>query len=105
MESYTLIHEKENPLYKRKEVEFRVTSVKAPSKLDVIKFTAEKFKSHENSVAVSHIHGRFGCEEFIITANVYKTKEDKESTEIKTQKQAAAEKKAADEAKKAEVAA
>ena len=96
-----LIEEKQNDLFNRKEVVLEISSDISPSNTDVQKLIAEKFSVSEANIKVKGIYGNFGTHEFTIYANVYKTVQDKETTEIKTKKERNAEKKAEEERIKA----
>jgi ribosomal protein S24E len=102
MMEFKPIIEKENLLFQRKEIEGTLLSEAAPSKVEVTKMLAEKYSSPEDTIIVETIEGRFGSQEFIIVAKIYKSKEILNSTETKTKKQREAEKKAEEDAKKAE---
>jgi ribosomal protein S24E len=103
MMEFKPIIEKENLLFQRKEIEGTLLSEAAPSKVEVTKMLAEKYSSPEDTIIVETIEGRFGSQEFIIVAKIYKSKEILNSTETKTKKQREAEKKAEEDAKKAEL--
>ncbi len=73
------IQEKHNPLFGRKEVALKLTEVDFPPKMDeAAKIVAEKFSVSEDTVHVEKIDGKFGTNDFIITAEIYNSKEEKE---------------------------
>ena len=86
MEDFKLIEEKENPLFKRREIEFSVNVNITPSNAEVGKFISEKFSAPLETIKIKKISGRFGSHSFIVTTNVYASKEDKESIERKSKK-------------------
>jgi len=88
-----------NELLGRREVKIVVPSEKNPSFDEAIKFIAAEFKTPDENIDISGIKGKFGRKTFLISANVYDSKESKEKAEIKTKKQRKAE---AEEAKKAD---
>jgi len=71
-----VLEEKENNLLNRLEVKMIVEASKNPSKADAVKLAAEKFKTSEELVAVKGIKGKFGRNTFLISANIYKNKEE-----------------------------
>lgn len=96
-----IIKQHENHVYNRKEVVLEIESKVSPKNADILKMASEEFSVPEENVKIQGIHGKFGAHVFNIHLNIYKSKKDKEDTEIKTQKQRAAEKKAVEEAMKA----
>ncbi len=97
-----VVEEKENPLFKRKEVKMIVTAEVTPSHSEIIKLISEKLSANIEGIKVKKIHGKFGSKDFIVTANIYQSKEDKDNIELKTKKEIEAEKAAEEERKKAE---
>jgi len=91
MENLKIIYEKENPLFNRKEIQVEINSKIAPQKSEVEDSVAEKFAVPKENIKIKQILGKFGSNDFKITANIYKTKEDKEKTEFKSKKQKQAE--------------
>ena len=81
-----IIEENNNPLFNRKEIRILVTSESNPTKADSEKLISEKFSSQIESIAIKSIKGKFGRNEFLITANIYKSLEDKNKTEPKPKK-------------------
>ena len=78
--------ENENPLFKRKEVQLSLETQITPSKNEVIESLAEKFSTQAENISIKGIHGKFGSNDFTISANIYSTKEDKEKSERKSKK-------------------
>lgn len=94
---FNVVVENENVLFKRKEIEGIVKSSVCPSREEVLNFLAEKYSVEKDTIEVETIMGKFGSHEFVIVAEIYNSKEDREATEIKTKKQREAEKKAKEE--------
>ena len=97
-----IIDEKKNPLFNRKEIILEIESNAVPSHVEAEKIVSEKFKSSPDALKIKKIAGKFGSRVFKISANVYSSKEEKESIEAKSKKEKEAEKKSAEESKKAE---
>ncbi len=100
MENFNIINKKENPLFKRKEVQIEVNSKITPSHIDVEKLISEKLSTQAENIKIKKISGRFGSNNFLINVNIYDTNKDKNEIEQKSKKEKEAEKKAAEEAKK-----
>lgn len=94
MKELKIIQERQNPLFNRIEVQIGVFAEKIPSHKDSIKVISEKFSAPEENIKIKKIGSKFGSKDFIISANIYSSKEDKDQTEIKTQKEIEKEKKA-----------
>lgn len=99
MENFKILEEKENPLFKRKEIKFTIEAIITPNHSDVEKLISEKFSTSPETVKIKGIHGRFGSKTFTISANIYKSKEDKEDIEPKKKEKAKLEEKPAEEKK------
>ncbi len=102
-----ITYEKENPLFKRKEIVAYASDIKhTPSKDEVKKEIASKTKAKEDSISIEQIFQLFGGSKAKVKAKIYADKETLTKTEkILKQKvlkaeaeKAAAEKKAAKEA-------
>jgi ribosomal protein S24E len=100
MENFKILEQKENPLFKRKEVITELHAKVIPSKTEVEKLVSDKFSVNPESLKIKKIEGKFGSRKFKIFVNIYESKKDKDSTEVKPKKQREAEKKAAAEALK-----
>lgn len=94
-----IIEDKNNSLLKRREIKVIVESEKNPSMQEAGKLILEHFKAQEENVAIKQIKGKFGRNTFLITANIYHNKEDKEKTEPKAKKKEKAAKEATEEKK------
>ena len=97
-----IIQEKQNELFKRKEVKAEIESNVTPSNIEALKMLAEHYKVSEDFIKIKGIYGKFGTKIFEIIANVYSSLEDKEKTEVKTKQEKEAIKKAEEERIKAE---
>jgi ribosomal protein S24E len=91
--SLTILKQKDNPLFKRKEIEANLESNTPPKMHEAEEMLSKEFSSTPESVKIKKIAGRFGSRSFIITANIYHSKEDKEKTEKKSKKDKTEEKK------------
>lgn len=89
-----ITEEKENKLFNRKEIEGFIESDATPSRQDVAKLLAEKFSVPAENIKIKKITGKFGAKVFDIEANIYSSKEEKDSIELKKKKDGGAEKKA-----------
>jgi len=96
-----IIQDRQNDLLKRREVKVVVESSNNPSIDEAKKIVVDEFKVGEGGISIKKVAGKFGRKTFLIVANIYKSKEDKDKAEPKTKKQLEAEKKA-EEAKKEE---
>jgi ribosomal protein S24E len=81
-----IIEDKQNDLLNRREIKMVVEASKNPSFPDALKLISEHFKTSEELVEVYEIKGKFGRDTFLISASIYKTKEDKNKTEKKKKK-------------------
>lgn len=86
MENLKMLKQRENPLFNRKEIEISIEASVAPKMKEAEEFIAKEFSSHTDNIKIKKIKGRFGSNNFIITASIYYSKEDKEKTESKTKK-------------------
>lgn len=94
-----IINEKENPLFKRKEIEAEANEEITPSQAKVIEIISEKFSAKPEAIEVRGIYGKFGTKTFKIFANIYESEKDKEETEIKKKKSKKQENKGAEKSK------
>lgn len=92
-----ILEEKENSLFNRKELKLEIESDVTPSHAEIEKLISEKFSADAEKIKINKIEGKFGVRKFLVLANIYNSKEDKENFEIKTKKQREAEKKAREE--------
>ena len=84
MENFEILEEKENLLFNRKEIHFKIESNSAPSREDIRKFISEKFSSSIEKIKVNKVLGNFGSKIFNVEAKIYDSKEDKDQTELKS---------------------
>ncbi len=89
MENLKILKQKENPLFNRKEIEISIETDVAPKLQEAETFIAKEFSSHTDNIKVKKIKGNFGSKKFIITANVYHSKEHKDKTEPRKEKKQA----------------
>lgn len=78
-----ITQEKQNPLFKRKEIEGELEAVSTPSKADVLKLVAEQTKSKEETIVIKNILSSFGSQTFKIKIFIYDSKESLEASEGK----------------------
>lgn len=88
MENIETINEKENPLFSRKEVIIKIKEKSVPSHADTEKIISEKFSTNPESIKVKKIDARFGSDEFIISAFIYSSPEEKNKIEPKPKQKA-----------------
>ena len=87
MKIIKIINQRENPLFNRKEVEIMIETSVAPKISEAEAFVAKEFSSSTDNVKIRKIKGRFGSKNFIITTNMYNSKEDKDKIEKKSKKE------------------
>ena len=80
------IKKHENLLFKRHEIEVVVESESSPKNSEVEKSLSEKYSIPVENIEIKSIKGHFGSNEFLITANIYSSKEEKEETEVVARK-------------------
>jgi len=86
MENINIIEERENPLFKRKEIKFSVDAEITPSHAKARKIISEKFSTPEENIRIKNILGKFGSKIFTISANIYASEQDKLNTEGQSKK-------------------
>jgi len=99
MENFKIIEQKENLLFKRKEVKISVEAEITPSYIDTEKLISEKFSVSAENIKIKKILGNFGSQTFTIIANIYSSKEDKKNIEPKSKKDKIKEEKQVEENK------
>ena len=94
MENLTILKEKKNPVFDRKEIEVNVKMDVSPKIKEAEELIGKEFSANPENVKIKKIKGRFGSNSFIITANIYSSKEEKDKveTKIKTPKKKKAKK-------------
>ena len=80
-EEIKILEKIENPLLNRREVKIIVESDSALKAQEAEKIIAENLSSYADNIRVKKIIGKFGSKHFVIHANVYHSKEDKDKTE------------------------
>lgn len=94
-----IINEKENPLFKRKEIEAETDAEVTPSREKVIEVFSQKFSAKPETIKINKISGKFGTKKFKILASIYESREEKEAVELKTKKSKKSENKGEEKAK------
>ena len=92
-----ITEEKENALFNRKEIKGFIDSEIVPSRVETSKILSEKFKIPLENIKIKKIVGKFGSKTFSVEANIYSSKQDKDSIELKKKKEKESEKKAEEE--------
>ena len=77
-----IITQKENPLFRRKEIVAEMIVSSSPKTEDVEKIISEKISIPVECVKIKKIRGNFGTSLFNILAFAYDSKEDKDKFEI-----------------------
>ena len=86
MKNLKILKQRENPLFNRKEVEIIIEANITPKMSEAEALVAKEFSSHADNIKIRKIKGRFGSKNFIITAKIYNSKEDKDKIEPKEKK-------------------
>jgi ribosomal protein S24E len=84
MEKLKILKDIKNPMFNRHELQVLVKSDVSPKTSDAEEFIAKEFSSESEKVKILKIKGNFGSKNFIITANTYPSKEEKDKTETRT---------------------
>ena len=71
-----IIEEKNNELLNRKELKLLVEAEKNPSMSEALEKVSTHFKAEKDCVIIKAIKGKFGRNTFLISAFIYKSKED-----------------------------
>lgn len=93
----TILEEKHNPLFKRKEVILEVVHDSVPSQLQAEEIVSKKFNCNHSLVRIRKIDSRFGSNNFSIIADIYDSKDEFDRIVKKTKQEIEAEKKAEEE--------
>jgi ribosomal protein S24E len=83
MGNLTTIKEKKNPVFNRREIEVNAIMNVSPKIKEAEELIGKEFSADSENVKIKKIKGRFGSNTFVITANIYTSKEDKDKTETK----------------------
>jgi len=86
MDSIKIIQEKENNLFKRKEIQAEINALKVPSKEELSELIAKKFSAEKQAIVIEKINGKFGSSLFMISAKIYHSSADKDKIEPKSKK-------------------
>lgn len=82
-----ILEEKNNLLFKRKEVKAMFESEITPSRSHILELLSKKFSVSPEHVKIIGIKGSFGVKHFNIEANIYSSKEEKDAVELKKKKE------------------
>ena len=83
MTDIKILDEKENPLFKRKEIMIIIEHNSNPTIEEARKLVSEKFSASAEAIAIKSVKGKFGRKTFKIEANIYNSAEDRDKTEPK----------------------
>lgn len=82
-----LIKEKHNFLLNRKEISFKVTELRSPPSMEnARKMVAEKLSVPENQIHIEKVAGKFGTDDFTITAKIYGASSERERFHVVNKK-------------------
>ena len=81
-----IINENDNVLFGRKEVKAQIESEIMPNRIQVLDTISKKFTCPIENIKIVGIKGSFGNKNFMIEANIYNSKKDKEEIELKKKK-------------------
>ncbi|VVB83836.1 Ribosomal protein S24e [uncultured archaeon] len=87
MEKFQILNKRENPAFNRQEIELNVEIEVTPKIKEAEEFIAKEFATNADNVKIRKIKGKFGSKNFIITANIYSSKEEKDKVETKNKKE------------------
>ena len=73
-----VLEEKFNALFKRKEVRVEISSDLTPSRAEAEKILCDKFSCNKDCIRINKIQGLFGIRKFIIIAEIYTSKKDRD---------------------------
>jgi len=82
-----ILEEKNNPLFRRKEIKAALESGITPSRSHVLELLSKKFSVPVENIKIKGIKGNFGIKNFSIEANIYHSKEEKETVELRKKKE------------------
>lgn len=81
-----VLEDKNNELLSRREIKLVITSEKNPSFPEAENLISENFKADKELIIINGIKGKFGRDTFLISARIYKNREEKEKLEKKKDK-------------------
>jgi ribosomal protein S24E len=87
MTEIKITEERENALFNRKEIKGFIEAEVVPSRIETSKILSEKFKVPSENIKIKKIVGKFGSKTFSVEANIYSSKQDKDSIELKKKKE------------------
>ena len=90
MTDFKTLENKDNYLLNRKEIKIVIQADKNPSFNEALLIFNKEFKADPEATVIKNVKGKFGRDTFLLTAFVYKTKEDKEKFEPKAKVKKAA---------------
>ena len=76
------IDTKDNHLLKRKEISAILESISSPSREEVKEIISKEINADKELTIIKSIEGKFGSDNFSISALVYNSKKDMEDTEF-----------------------
>lgn len=85
---FKIIIDTQNPLFNRREIEGEVHAEVTPSRAEVAQILAKKFSADIETIKIRTIKGRFGSKTFVVVANIYASKKDKDKIEAKSKRDA-----------------
>jgi ribosomal protein S24E len=85
--SLKILEEKNNALFKRKEVKATLESEITPSRSNILELLSKHFSVSPENIKIRAIRGNFGIKVFNIEANIYESVEEKNIVEIKKKKE------------------
>ncbi len=87
MEHLKILYDKENKLLKFREISALAPFSKTPTKSEILKIFAEKYKTTEELCTVKKVKGSFGRKEFLLTMRIYDNKASQDHVEKKKKKE------------------
>ena len=84
-----ILEEKNNPLFKRREIKAVLSSGITPSRNVILELISKKFDIPIENIKIKGIRGNFGVNNFNIEANIYDSKQEKDIVELKKKKEGA----------------
>ncbi len=94
-----ILEDKENFLMNRREMRVVVEAEKNPSYEQATNMISQEFKADKENIVIKQVKGKFGRNTFLISAFIYKTKEDKERFEPKKKEEEKKEEEKAEQTK------
>lgn len=82
-----ILEEKHNDLFGRKEIKVFLDSQVTPSRMQVLDLISKKFTCPIENIKITGINGGFGTKNFVIGANIYNSREEREAVELKKKKE------------------